>query len=548
MRRLFLLFFTASALGMLAQDVPEPLRVGVSLAQRKLTLREAVEMAVSHNLEIEIERTDVATAYQAIKAAQGVYDPVFQWQPALDSQTLPTGSVLQGPTGSVSDRILSQDFTFRQRVPWTGSLLSVDFNNNRQSTTNPFVTLNPFITSRLFLQLTQPLLRNSFVDRERSEIRIRSTQAQVSEADLAVAVIDVITRAEQAYWDLAAALEDVQVKRENVELAREQVARSERMIQAGILADVELSAAEAELQRRLDTYYASVASLTNAENALKLLLAPGRQADIWNDQIIPVDRGALEAPEIYDLRANIKLAMSERPELRATRLLQQANEIQTRLSRNQTRPQLDLVASYASTGLAGDISDRGNPFVSNLLLLERVNQLSTSAGLAPLPAQSFGAVPPLLVGGYEAALSNLFSGRYQSFRVGVSFDLNLRNRTAEAELAQSTIAERRLKLQQSQLEQAIEAQVRNALQALQSSHQRMAAAEASVKAAKIKLESEIRLFQNGESTNFLVLTRQNEYADSRLRLVVAQADHSKALTRLRQAAGRTLREHHVVVK
>jgi outer membrane protein TolC len=49
---------------------------------------------------------------------------------------------------------------------------------------------------------------------------------------------------------------------------------------------------------------------------------------------------------------------------------------------------------------------------------------------------------------------------------------------------------------------------------------RIRAAEASVRAAREKLDSEIRLHQTGESTNFQVLTRQKEYADSRLRLVL----------------------------
>ena len=47
----------------------------------------------------------------------------------------------------------------------------------------------------------------------------------------------------------------------------------------------------------------------------------------------------------------------------------------------------------------------------------------------------------------------------------------------------------------------IEAQVRNALQSIQTARQRITAAEASERAAKEKLESESRLFQTGESTN-----------------------------------------------
>ena len=105
-----------------------------------------------------------------------------------------------------------------------------------------------------------------------------------------------------------------------------------------------------------------------------------------------------------------------------------------------------------------------------------------------------------------------------------------------------------MKLQQAQAEQTIEAQVRNALQALRTAEQRITAADASARAAQEKLASETRLFQTGESTNFLVLTRQNEYTDARRRSLVAKLDYNKAVARLEQAMGATLESHHITLK
>jgi outer membrane protein TolC len=118
-------------------------------------------------------------------------------------------------------------------------------------------------------------------------------------------------------------------------------------------------------------------------------------------------------------------------------------------------------------------------------------------------------------------------------------------RTAEANLGQTLIDEKRIKLERARTEQAIEAQVRGALQGIQTARQRIAAAEASARAAKEKLDSEQRLYQTGESTNFLVLTRQNEYADSRHREVVARLDFNKSVARLEQALGTTLVTHNI---
>ncbi len=524
-------------------------RVGVGLVQRKLTLRQAIEMALQYNLEIEIEKSNTATAGEAVRAARGFYDPTLRWLPALESRNTPTGSVLLGAGGKLVERFHNQNFYFRQKLPFSGAGFHVDFENGRQSTSNPFTSLSPFLTSRLVVGFTQPLARNLAVDRERAEIQVRRRQLDISETEFEARVIDVVTRVESAYWDLVAARQDAAVKRENVDWAQRLLDQNKRMIAAGTLAAVELAASEAELERRLDTWYSSLGVVTEVENALKTMLTDTRTAEIWNDEVVPVEEKTLEPPAAGDLRDAVTRALQRRPEIRAIGLRQQTNDIQKKFNADQTKPQVNLVASYGNTGLGGTLSTNVNPFsAAQTDSFLRLNDLSARAGLPPLQPPSFGGAPDILVGGYGTSLSNLFSGRYQTIQVGIAFDLTLRNRAAEAGLAQSAIAERRLKLEQARLEQGIEAQVRNALQAIQTARQRITAAESSARAAKEKLDSETRLFESGESTNFLVLTRQNEYADSRRRAVSARLDLNKAVARLEQALGTTLVTHQVQLK
>lgn len=528
---------------------PQIQRVGVSAVERKLSLRDAIEMGLKSNLEIEIERSNTAAAVQSFRAAQGYFDPNIRWLPTIDSRATPTASVLQGAGGKLSEHQHSQNFYFRDKLPWAGTSFGMDFENSRQSTSNSFVSLTPYKTSRLTLSLTQPLVRNRKLDRERAEIRIRRKQINISETDFELRVIDVLTRAESAYWDLVAAREDAQVKKEAVEWAREQLARNRRMIASGMLAPVELAASEAELERRLDTWYASVGTITDVENVLKGLLAGDRTDAMWNEEIVPTDSRRPEPKPLESLSALVTQAVEQRPELRQLSLRMDTNDVQKKLSADQTRPQVNLVASYSNSGLGGTLQTKDNPITaSNALLYDRLNQLSSLAGLPVLPSASFGTLPDYLIGGYGTALSNVFGGRYQSVQVGLSFDLTLRNRTAQANLSQTLIAEKRLKLERARGEQVIEAQVRGALQAMETARQRIRAAEASQKAAQEKLDSENRMFQTGESTNFLVLTRQNEYADSSLRAVAAHLGFNKAVARLEQALGVTLRSHEVKLK
>ncbi|MBL8175279.1 MAG: efflux RND transporter permease subunit, partial [Bryobacterales bacterium] len=529
-----------------------PSRIGVGAAQAKLSLEDAVQMALKNNLDIEIERTNQASARESIRGAKGFLDPLVRWQPLGEKRNTPTSSTLASADGKITESTIAQNFFYRQRTNWEGFSWHADFENARQSTNNPFVALNPFLIPRLTLGVSMPLLRDRKIDRERSELLIKRKQADLSDNEFQLRVIDVTARVEQAYYDLVAAWADSKVQQESVSLAREQLDRTKRLIDGGSVAPVELYAAEAELERRKDNFYTSIAVLNQAENNLKTLLGGGRQDTLWRDEILPTTdgRAALPADIKKELSALVGEAIARRPELKNLTLRRDVNDIQKDAALNQKKVALNLTAAYINTGLAGTLLNTGNPFSDSFSgIVSRLNQLSTAAGLQPLPpVGGGGAVPSSLVGGYGQSLSNLFGGSYGTVQAGLTLDWNPRNTAAESAIAQSVIGERRIDLLRKQAEQSIEAQVRNALQSISTSEQRVSAAEASAKAAKEKLDSETRLFQTGESTNFFVLTRQNELSDSRRRLVLATLELNKAVARLQLALGKTLDSHQITLK
>jgi HAE1 family hydrophobic/amphiphilic exporter-1 len=508
-------------------------RIGVTV-QRRLTLHQAVEMALRNNLEIEVERNNQQIAREALKGAFGVYDPFFRYGLTRDDRATPTPSVLVSADGKLKEGVLSNNLSLGQRLNFHGAQARLDFNNGRNSTNNPFTGLNPYYSTSLAVSYIQPLWRGRLLDNERATIAVRRKQQDASDVELELKTIDVVLRVEQAYWDLVALREDFTVKGESVDLGEKQLGVTRRQIDAGTLAPIELSAAEAELERRRDNLYASQEFVTQAENALKLLLARDREDALWGEEIIPSEPTATSPPEWSDLRSAVEGALGKRPELRAVRLQQDSNAIQQRLALEMAKPQVNAVASYVNAGLAGAVNQTPNPF----------QRLFPAGGDN---ANAF-ALPPALLGGYGSALGNLFGGNYSSYQVGLQIDLTMKNRAAMAQQAQTAIQGRQLRAQQSRVTQMIEAQVRNALQGINTAEQRIRAADASATAAKAKLDSETRLFETGESTNFLVLTRQNEYADSRRRAVVARLDRNKAVSRLQQALGVMLETHQITVK
>jgi outer membrane protein TolC len=165
----------------------------------------------------------------------------------------------------------------------------------------------------------------------------------------------------------------------------------------------------------------------------------------------------------------------------------------------------------------------------------------------PVPTPSGSAVPPFLVGSYGSSLDNLVSRRYPTAIVQLQMELPIGNNTARANLARTQIIANQIARQRQQLEQTIEAEVRNTLQAVQSTQQRLEAATSARRNASEQYESERRRFDSGLSTVFLVLERQTALVSAQARELRARADVNQAVALLERATGGTLDRHMVKV-
>jgi outer membrane protein len=247
------------------------------------------------------------------------------------------------------------------------------------------------------------------------------------------------------------------------------------------------------------------------------------------------------------------IAVTTRPELRALDTARAQNEIDRRFFRDQAKPQVDLVGAYTLQGLAGaPLVASGAPVgnTTDAAILARLNELSIRAGLVPLdtPPPSTGAtVPDFFQGTYGQSLANLFERRFPTALVQLQVELPFGNRTAKANVARAEIAAEQIARQRQRLEQIIEMEVRNALQAVRSSEERLDAAASAQRNASEQYESERRRFEAGLSTVFLVLERQTALVNAQARELRARADLNQAIAVLDRAVGGTLERHGVAV-
>jgi HAE1 family hydrophobic/amphiphilic exporter-1 len=535
-----------------SRPLPSAERVGVDmLEQAALSLNDAIALALQNNNDIDASRIDVQVAEYNLTAARGVYDPVFSSESYYESRTTPTSSTI---AGGLNGSVTQKDATGAARVggfsPYAGGSYQLDFSSTRLQTNNQNVTLNPQYPAALTLTYTQPLLRGLRFDQNRRQIEIAKKNLSLTDAQFRQRAIETITQVEQAYWDLVFALRNLQVQIDAVKQARTQVESNQRLVAKGVLAPIDIVAASTQVTTFEQNVYSAQESVTRAENTLKTLILPDRNAPLWSRPLTPVTAVSLEPPRV-PLEQAVSAALKSRPELSQLQTNAEINQIDTRYYRDQTRPQLDLVGTYTSAGLAGSqVTPTSSSNTSaNALLRTRVNELSAIAGLAPLPATTTGStVPENLVGGLPKSLSNLIQQDYPTYRVGVVVALPLRNRTAAANYGRTLAEGRRIQNQRAQQEQLIEADVRNALQSLRSAEARLASAASARGSAEQQYESEQRQFKAGTTTIFLVLQRQNELLAARGRELQAQTDLNKSISEFQRATGNTLEANNVAVR
>ena len=544
--------------------LPNMTRLGVTTDNTlTLSLNDAVKRALENNNDIEVARDDVRFAETQLRSLEGIFDPIFSITPQIDKRITPVQNIFSGAgiSGQVSNTVLTLSPSINKQFSTGGGNYQLSFSNNKTTTSATNSTLNPFYSSNLSLTFTQPLLRNRPIDNNRRQIRIQKKRLEQSDADFRLRTIDVISQVQQAYWELVFALRDQQNQLANLNLSRENLRRVEAQIAVGTQAPLARAEVQTELANRESSLLLAVQSVSIAENNLKQLIFKDSATPEWSVQVTPTDTPKFDSSPV-NLNDALKEARENRPELRRLRLQNDINQIDLKFFRNQTRPQIDLQTTLATTGLAGTARTTiapgtlvplidGDPNQDpNAFLLSQIQDVQRRAGfpVATSPVITTPSLAPSdLVGGYGKTLGNLFGLKTYNVTVGVAIQIPFKNQTAEANLAGARIQGEQLQASLRSQDQIIEVDVRNAAQAVETSRRRVLAARDARANAEMQLEGEQRLYQVGRSTTFLLFQRENALTNARNAELRAETDYNKALADLQRATSTTLRANNVIV-
>ena len=537
------------------RSLPDLGRVGVDMTEQKpLTVREAIAMALENNKDIEVTRQNVKIAEFDLKAARGAYEPRFAGQTYYEKTKNPVFSFFAGgPNFSLDQSNIVGNAGITGLIKPTGGSFSVQANNTRNTTNNIFTSVNPTYTSNLTFGFTQPLLRGRAFDQNRRTIEVAKKNLSLTDEQFRQRTIEIITNVQRAYWDLTFALRNLQVQRDGIRDAKQQLEHNKRLVEEGQLAPIDIVAAETQVANFEQAVYDALNNVTVAENTLKNLVSPDRNNQIWTESVLPTDPVDADIP-VTTLNDALTAAMQNRPELEVNQTQKEINAIDQKFYKDQTKPQIDLVANYTLAGAAGTFNPNvvnpigsGNSTLALNQVIGRVNGLTPDqTPINPVIVTTPPALPEYLVGGYGQAFGNLVGNRYPSFRVGVQFNLPLfGDKTSRAQYGRSKVEGERLQTQREQLEQNIQVDVRNALQMMRTAEARLRAAAIARENSEKQYESEQRKLDAGQSDVYKVLDRQTALTTARSNELRAQTELNKAIADLQRATGNSLKANNV---
>lgn len=473
---------------------------------RTISLQEAIDMALQHNLDVQIQRYLPDIARFDLQGAWGAYDPTLfasgQHNYSLSpGQFDPYQNITFQGSETESD---SFNTGLSGLLPW-GLSYSVTANandtyGNRPSAIPPGFEIST--ANAAVSQLRQPLLKNFWIDASRANIQISRNRLKYSELTLRQQLMSTVTAVEQAYYNLIFTRENVKVQETALQLAERLLWENRKKIEVGQLAPLDEKQAESQAAASRADLLAANRSLDVQENVLKNLITDNFSS-LHSVRLIPAEN-LIAVPPILNLQDSWDKATQNRPDLLQARLDVERDDINLRYTRNQLFPQLDLIGQYGYaggnvrefSGAIGQVRDRSNPF----------------------------------------------------WYYGASISYPLGNRTARSNYKISKVQKAQNELILKQREQAVLVQVDDAVKLVQTDYERIDATKKAREFAQAALDAEQKKLENGKSTSFLVLQYQRDLTAAKFSEVQALADYNNALSQLALSEGMTLQRHRLNVQ
>jgi outer membrane protein TolC len=456
------------------------------------------------------------------------YDPTLNVNMGIEHLTLPQSSNVLYDVPSLQLNTATVNALYTQAFS-SGTSISFEFNNSRQTTNSPEIFLSPALNTYYRFTFQQQLLAGFGFGPNLRFLRIAKNNKKISDIAFKDQVIATVTQIENIYWDLVSAYEQASVNEQSLTFANQTLDNAKKQLQLESIPEMDVMKAEAEVSRRDQDLTVARTNLQLQESLMKNALTKSLDDPTLGEMpVVPTDRmqnANTEADASEPILDLIAEGLQNRPELLETDVDLANRQISRQAARNALLPTLSLVGFYGGSGLGG------------------------SANPAPLPLGSSPiTISPSVLTGLPGTWQNAFNNSSPDYYVGLNLSIPFRNRVAKADQYRSELEYRQASLRKEQLRKQIRIEVRNAQYALEQSRARVESARKARDLANRTFGITKKEQELGSGSSYQTMTAQRDLSVAELDLVTAMTIYQKARVELDRATGATLEHNGVLIQ
>lgn len=469
-----------------------------------------------------------AGASGLVQSTLGVGTPVASYDPNLsvnggvEHLTLPQSSNVLYDVPSLQLNTTQVNAVYSQAFP-SGTSVSFQFNNSRQTTNSPEIFLSPALNSYYRVTFQQQLLAGFGFGPNLRYLRIAKNDKKISDIAFKSQVIATVTQIENIYWDLVNAYEQARVNEQSLAFANQTLENTKKQLQLESIPEMDVMKAEAEVSRRDQDLTVARTNFQLQESLMKNALTKSLDDPTLEEMpVVPTDGMQITSTDADASKPILDLigeGLRNRPELLETDVDLANRQISRQAARNALLPTLSLVGFYGGSGLAGLPNPPGNTSVSP----------GTATDLA-------------------GAWQNTFNNSSPDYFFGLNLNIPFRNRVAKADQYRSELEYRQASVRKEQLRKQIRIEVRNAQYAMEQSGARVESARKARDLAERTFEITKRERDLGAGSSYQTMTAQHDLSEAELDLVTAMTTYQKARVELDRATGSTLEHNGVLIQ
>ena len=442
------------------------------------------------------------------------FDPYLTFQGYVDHTTTQEANTALVGTPILKTNTIEALGSYSQSFP-IGTNLQVNYVGERVASNSPYNSINPELFSKFEVQVSQPLLAGFGLATNERYIRIAKRNAQITDLAFKAQVIATVTQVANIYWDLVNAYEAEQINERSLGFANKTLSDDQKQLELNAIPAMQVMTDQSAVATAEGNLTVARASLRLNELLMKNALTKTDNPAIDEIPVIPLDLQAEPDPNadksIDDLIAE---AEKKRPEVAIYQMQSEVQKQALKDINSELLPTLNMYGQYFGAGTAGPKNPICNPDATDCV--------------TTLPT------------GFGSMLENTFNYSSPEYQVGMTLQINLRNRQAKADQFRAVLQYRQSQISTEEQKKTILFDVRNSKFALEQAAARVQAAQKARDLAQKTFDITKQEQQLGAKSSSDTLAAENLLAQAESALDGSQAAFEKAKVDIDRAIGETL--------